>query len=68
MPSHRWFFYNILFDEHNKESLPALMNNFTVEEILDYRESLEAMSMLKEASHRDQALAQKHMEASGGKH
>lgn len=48
----QWFLYNLYFHPENKATLEEI-ERMTIPKILDYQEALEAMSLLKEAAHKD---------------
>lgn len=48
----KWFLYNLYYHPENKATL-AELESMTIPKILDYQESLEAMSLLKEAAQQD---------------
>lgn len=50
-----WVIYNIYFHPENKSSVTQI-KSMTIEEVLSYKEAIEAVSLLKEAAQKDHDL------------
>lgn len=53
-----WFFLEMYYHPENKMDLPILKRGMTLAEVLDYKESLDVMSLLKNASDIDEKRSQ----------
>lgn len=53
LTSEDWFTFDILFHPENKQPIDVL-RAMSLPEICDYREALEALSMIKDAGRKDQ--------------
>lgn len=53
-----WFFYEIYYHEKNKMDLVTLKTKMSLPELLDYKESLDAMSLLQSAAEVDAKRSQ----------
>tara|TARA_R110000850_G_scaffold243848_1_gene368675 strand:+ start:143 stop:352 length:210 start_codon:yes stop_codon:yes gene_type:complete len=53
LSSHDWFFLEVYYHPENTMSLVTLKREMNLPEIMDYKESLEAMKMLRVASEAD---------------
>lgn len=53
-----WFFLEMYYHPENKMDLVTLKTKLSLPELLDYKESLEAMALIKSASALDDKRAQ----------
>lgn len=48
-----WFTFDVVFHPYNRQPLDVI-KNMSLAEICDYKEALDALSMMKEAARKDQ--------------